>query len=427
MENIKDFIDKVWVYVKAGDGGNGCVSFRREKYVPKGGPDGGDGGDGGNVIIKASRSYNTLTHLSYSPHIKAENGENGGSGNKKGRKGKDTIIMVPCGTIIKDEKGNIICDLIDDGAEVLVASGGKGGRGNASFKSSVNQAPVIRELGEKGEEKKLVLELLLIADVGLVGFPNAGKSTFLSRVTSAKPKIADYPFTTLKPNLGICRHKEKYFVIADIPGLIEGASKGKGLGHEFLRHIERTKILLHLVDPNGYFGIDPLLSIRIIENELKNYSTKLLKKPKIIAVNKADIGYIAFDFFKKIKNEYKKDVFLISSVTGEGIDNLLDRIIFLLSDVDSKHSLEINLGEKVKTIKVEKSFKVEKKNNIFYISGKSVEKIASMTDMENEEAVKRMYKILKRIGVVKELKKNGIKNGDTVIISKFEFVWNDDI
>ncbi|MCX7641107.1 MAG: GTPase ObgE [Elusimicrobiales bacterium] len=427
MENIKNFIDIVNIYVKAGDGGNGCVSFRREKYVPKGGPDGGDGGNGGNVIIKASKSYNTLTHLAYHPHIKAENGGNGGSGNKKGKNGSDINIIVPCGTVIKDENGNVIADLVEDGREVCIAVGGRGGRGNASFKSSINQAPAIRELGEKGEEKKLTLELLLIADVGLVGFPNAGKSTFLSRVTSARPKIADYPFTTLKPNLGICRHKEKYFVIADIPGLIEGASKGKGLGHEFLRHIERTKILLHLVDPHGYFGIDPLSSIKIIEEELKNYSTKLLKKPRIIVVNKADVGFVAFDFFKKIKNRYKKDVFLISSVTGEGIDNLLDRIIFLLSDIDSKQSLEINQTENVKKIKIERGFKVEKKNSIFYISGKSVDKIINMTDTENEEAIKRMYKILKRIGVVKELKKNGIKNGDTIIISKFEFVWNDDI
>lgn len=426
MENIKDFIDSVKIYIKAGDGGNGCVSFRREKYVPKGGPDGGDGGNGGDVIIKASKSYNTLTHLAYHPHIKAENGGVGGPANRKGKDGDDAVVYVPCGTVIKDIDGHIIADLVEDGISFVVAKGGRGGRGNASFKSSVNQAPTIRELGEKGEERTLLLELLLIADVGLVGFPNAGKSTFLSRVTSARPKIADYPFTTIKPNLGICTHKENTFVIADIPGLIEGASSGRGLGHEFLKHIERTRLLLHIVDPLGYYDINPISSIEIINEELKKYSMKLLKKPKIIAVNKSDLGNID-KIFEEIKKKYKKDVFLISSVTGDGINKLLDRIVEILSNLRTQdETKKINLI-KERVIKVEKGFNIEKRNSVFYVSGKSVERIVNTTDIENEESIKRMYLIFKKIGLVKELKKKGIKDGDTVVISGVEFSWQDDI
>lgn len=427
MESIKEFVDKVKVYLKAGDGGNGCVSFRREKFVPKGGPDGGDGGDGGDIIIKASSSYNTLTHLAYNPHLRAENGEDGGSSNKKGRRGEDLIVYVPCGTIVKDEEGDVVADLLREGSFFVAAKGGKGGKGNAHFKSSLNQAPTIRELGEKGEEKTLILELFLIADVGLVGFPNAGKSTFLARTTKAKPKIADYPFTTLKPNLGICFYKEKSFVIADIPGLIEGASKGKGLGHEFLRHIERTKILLHLVDPLGYYDIDPIDSVKIIENELKEYSPKLLRKKRLIAVNKADLPQ-AKDVFERLKKRYKRDVFLISSVTGLGIEKLLDRILKLLTlhkyePLEESKSVEPTQ----RIVKVEKGFEVEVKDGIFYVKGKNIERIVSITDLNNEESVKRMYNIFKKIGVVKELKKKGIKEGDTVIINNIEFDWKDDL
>ncbi len=423
MEKLKDFIDVVKIYVKAGNGGNGCVSFRREKYVPKGGPDGGDGGDGGDVVIVASKSYNTLTHLAFHPHIKAEDGGDGGGGNKKGKDGDDCFVYVPCGTVIKDVSGEVIADLTRDGDRVVVAKGGRGGRGNAAFKSSTNQTPLVRELGEEGEKRTLILELMLIADVGLVGFPNAGKSTFLSRVTSAKPKIADYPFTTIKPNLGICIHKNVSFVIADIPGLIEGAWKGKGLGHEFLRHIERTKILLHLVDPLGYYNIDPVSSIKIIEDELKNYSEKLIKKPRIIAINKSDLPN-ADEVFKKVKKKYRRDIFLISAVSGSGISELLDFIIKKLSEKDDDN--DYKKEEKLRVIKVERGFEIEQKDGVFYVKGRSVERIVGMTDKENEESVKRMYKILSRIGVIKELKKRGIKEKDTVIIGSYEFEWKDD-
>ncbi|MGC9070997.1 MAG: GTPase ObgE [Elusimicrobiales bacterium] len=420
MEKIKGFIDIVKIYVKAGKGGDGCISFRREKYISKGGPDGGDGGDGGDVIIKASKSYNTLTHLAFHPHIKASDGKAGGGGNKKGKKGDDCFVYVPCGTVIKDVSGNVIADLVEDEDEVIVAKGGSGGRGNACFKSSVNQTPLIRELGEKGEEKTLILELMLIADIGLVGFPNAGKSTFLSRVTSARPKIADYPFTTLSPNLGICIHKNVSFVIADIPGLIKGASQGKGLGHDFLRHIERTKILLHLVDPLGYYEIDPLSSVSIIENELKSYSERLIKKPRIIAVNKSDLPQ-AYDVFKRIKKKYRKDVFLISAVTGSGIQELLDLLIERISIRADNEVYEKE--EKVKVVKLEKGFEIERKNGVFYVKGRSVERIIGMTDKDNEESVKRMYKILAKIGLVREIKKMGIKEGDSVVIGGYEFEW----
>ncbi len=425
MEKLKDFVDVVKIYVKAGNGGDGCVSFRREKYVPKGGPDGGDGGKGGDVVIVASKSYNTLTHLAFHPHIKAEDGKSGSSGNKKGRDGDDCFVYVPPGTVIKDAAGNVIADLTRDGDKIVVAKGGRGGRGNTAFKSSTNQTPLIRELGEQGEKKTLILELMLIADVGLVGFPNAGKSTFLSRVTSAKPKIADYPFTTLKPNLGICIHKNVSFVIADIPGLIEGAWQGKGLGHEFLRHIERTKILLHLVDPTGYYDIDPLSSIKIIENELKNYSEKLIKKPRIIAINKSDLPN-AEEVFKKVKKKYKKDIFLISAVAGSGINELLDFIIKKLSERYEDNDYKYKKEEKVKVVKVERGFEIEQKDGVFYVKGRTVERVVGMTDKENEESIKRMYKILSKIGVIKELKKRGIKEKDTVIIGGFEFEWKND-
>lgn len=422
----KEFLDKIKLYLKAGDGGNGCVSFRREKFVPLGGPDGGNGGKGGDIYIVASKDINNFIHLSFKPHIRAEDGEDGKGSNMDGKSANDTFIYVPCGTVVKDENENFICELLKDGEKFLIAKGGRGGRGNSSFKSSVNQAPDFREMGEKGEEKTIILELKLIADVGLVGFPNAGKSTFLSRVTKATPKIADYPFTTLSPNIGVCFYKGKSFIIADIPGLIEGASKGKGLGHEFLRHISRTKILLHLVDPYGFYDIDPLNGIKIIENELKEYSTTLSKKKKIIVINKADLTG-SDEVYLKIKKKYKnRKVFLVSSVTGQGIQELLDYLVSIIDKISLEDEKE-NLNErKVKVIKVEKAFSVEKKNGKFYIYGKKIENLCARTDTSNENALRRFFNILKKIGVVKELFKNGIKDGDTVVIGNFEFEWKDE-
>jgi GTP-binding protein len=311
------FIDSAKIHVKAGDGGNGVISFRREKYVPKGGPDGGDGGNGGSVYIVADRNLTTLLDFRYAPHYKAERGAHGQGSHKTGLSGNDIIIKVPCGTLIKDaETGEVIADLIEHGAKVLVAKGGKGGRGNQHFATPTNRAPRHAEPGEPGEERTLELELKLLADVGLVGFPNAGKSTLISVLSAAKPKIADYPFTTLEPNLGIVRYQDyKSFVMADIPGIIEGASEGKGLGLKFLKHIERTKVLAILLPANSP---DLKREYNILMNELKKFSPVLAEKPKVVVISKMDIAPEGFVLpkFRGVK------VIPISSVAQQGLDTL---------------------------------------------------------------------------------------------------------
>jgi len=316
------FIDKVDIFVKSGDGGNGCCAFRREKFVPRGGPSGGDGGDGGDVIIKADKDLRTLLDFQYRHHFQARKGENGKGSKRNGKNGIDLMLTVPPGTLIK-EKNKILADLLEDKQIFLVAKGGKGGRGNACFVTSVNQAPRYTEKGEKGEEKRLTLELKLIADVGLIGFPNSGKSTLLSVVSNAKPKIADYSFTTLEPILGVVKIKEgESFVLADIPGLIEGAHKGVGLGDEFLRHIERTKVLVHLVDisePN------PAARYFQLRAELKLYNPSLLKKTEILVANKMDLPQ-AKENLKNFREEAKKEVIPISAVTGEGVKKVIWKI-----------------------------------------------------------------------------------------------------
>ena len=324
------FIDEIAVKVKAGDGGRGCVSFRREKFVPKGGPDGGNGGDGGDVVFIATTSYNTLSHLRGKRLIKAKRGEHGRGKDQYGKKGEDALVYVPVGTIIKDLKtGEVIADLTEDGIKVIVAKGGKGGRGNKCFVSPTNQAPYYAEDGYPGEEKELLLELKLIADVGLIGYPNVGKSTLISIISNAKPKIADYPFTTLHPNLGVVDYNEKFsFVVADIPGLIKGAAEGKGLGHKFLKHIERTKIFVHLLD-STIIDIDKLANNYFsIRNELSKYKKELLNKREIVALSKIDavdketIDKIGKELSKKIN----KKIIPISSVTRQGLNELLDEI-----------------------------------------------------------------------------------------------------
>lgn len=420
---IKNFIDEVKIYIKAGDGGNGAASFRREKYVPFGGPDGGNGGKGGDVYIEASKDFNTLTHLALNPHIRAERGEHGKGSNKYGKKAKDTVIYVPCGTVVQDINGKIIADMINHGDRILIAKGGAGGRGNAMFKTSTNRAPDFAEKGERGEEKTILLSLRVIADIGLIGFPNAGKSTLLSRITNATPQIADYPFTTLNPNIGVCFHKGKTLVVADIPGLIEGASEGKGLGHEFLKHISRTKLLIHLIDPSGFYDIKPLDSVNIIAKELKKYSTDVYLKERILAVNKSDITG-AEEVYKKIKSKFKKNrVFLISAVTGKGINEMLDYVISKIDKIKVKYEkIEINPD----ILKVNKGFEIVKKNDSFYVYGESIEKLVYRTDINNETAVKRLLNILKKIGLIKQLLKSGIKEGDTVVIGGTEFIWEND-
>ncbi|MCX5783195.1 MAG: GTPase ObgE [Elusimicrobia bacterium] len=299
------FIDSLRIFLKAGDGGDGCLSMRREKYIPFGGPNGGNGGAGGDIWLEADPNLTTFIELSYHPHISAHPGSNGQGSNKDGHAGKSSTVYVPLGTVAKKD-GKILADISRPGQKVLAAKGGRGGRGNASFKTHFNTAPKIAERGEPGEEVTIELELKVLADVGLIGFPNAGKSTFLSRISSARPKIADYPFTTLSPNLGMVYHKNRSFVAADIPGLIEGAHGGKGLGDSFLKHVERTKVLVHLVDPAGFGETSAVDSVKVIADELAQFSPQLAKKPRIIAVNKSD-QEIAEEIFAKIKKKHRKD------------------------------------------------------------------------------------------------------------------------
>ncbi|MDI6641691.1 MAG: GTPase ObgE [Elusimicrobiota bacterium] len=424
------FVDKVKIFIEAGRGGDGCVSFRREKYVPRGGPDGGNGGKGGDVYLICNPNMTTLYDFTLKRHFKAEDGKPGMSKNKTGKSGDDLYIDVPSGTVVyrvNEERSRLfVADLVSPGERVLVATGGRGGRGNASFKSQRNRTPRISERGEPCESVTLELELKLIAAVGIIGCPNAGKSTLLSRITSAKPKIASYPFTTTSPNLGICNHKGKSFVIADIPGLIEGAHKGRGLGDEFLRHIERTKILVHIVDVHGYENKSAFKNFLLVNKELKKYSAVMSKKPMIVVLNKIDI---LDDLYKKI-SEFKRNInkkfaiFPISAVTGEGITKLLDKIVSLLSkdaaeDFSSSKPKEIHKKE----YKIQPEFSIEKCDNIFIVKGKKVENLVAMVNFNQEESVKRLQNIFKKIGLERALKKSGAKPGQTVKINNYEFEY----
>lgn len=345
------FIDQVKIFVKAGDGGRGCVSFRREKYVPKGGPDGGDGGKGGDIIVRSTEDLNTLLDLKYHLHYRAKNGEHGKGKNKHGKDGPNIIISVPVGTIVKDfNTGEILSDLIEDGMEVIAARGGRGGKGNAFFATSTRQAPKFAQPGEKGEERWLLLELKLLADVGLIGMPNAGKSTLISAISSARPKIADYPFTTLAPVLGMVRYGEfKSFVVADIPGLIEGAHKGAGLGFQFLRHVERTSILVHLVDVSEKSTGDPIKNFKALNRELRLYNPSLIEKHQVVAPNKIDIMGKG-EKLSRLNNFCEKEgykVFPISALTGEGIDALLIYLSLKVEELKSKILKRVQEREKV--------------------------------------------------------------------------------
>jgi len=319
------FVDQAKIFVQAGDGGNGCVSFRREKYVPRGGPDGGDGGKGGDVLLLTSSSVKTLLDFSRQPHCKAENGTHGSGNNRSGKAGSDLILRIPCGTAVY-EADELICDLVNEGESFVVARGGRGGRGNAKLKSRSHPIPRLAERGELGERATLRLELKLIAQVGLVGYPNAGKSKLLSAISSARPKIAEYPFTTLTPNLGVAwLNEDLSFVVADIPGLIADAHKGRGLGIQFLRHIERTKVLVHMVDIHGYEGVSPFDNYRAINQELEAFNPGLLKKPQIIVANKMDLPS-ASTKLTIFRSKIKKKVYPISALTKEGIKELLRAI-----------------------------------------------------------------------------------------------------
>lgn len=419
------FTDYTKIIIKSGDGGNGAISFRREKYVAAGGPDGGDGGKGGNVYFKVDKDKNTLIDFRYNKKFKAENGENGQGSKCAGKSGKDIYIGVPIGTVIKDfETGKIICDLSEPEQVELVLKGGRGGRGNQHFATSTRQVPRFAEDGEPGEEKEIILELKLLADVGLLGFPNAGKSTFLSTVTDARPKIANYQFTTLEPNLGVVKGKDgNSFVIADIPGIIEGASKGVGLGLQFLRHVERTRLLLHLVDVSGMEGRNPLEDFKIINEELKQYSEKLANRKQIIVASKCDIEntdlYEELEAFAKGNNI---EIFKISSVIGQGLETLLDHVTEVLKTVP-KEELYEEEERQVYTLEDEEDFTITRDKNIFTVKGKNVERIMRRINIDDNESMYYLHKSLANLGVEAELKKQGIKEGDIVKILDYELEW----
>jgi GTPase len=418
-----NFIDKVRVYVSAGDGGDGSLSFRHLKFLEFGGPNGGDGGKGGDVWFEAASRLTTLMDLHFRPHVEAKRGSHGKGSNWTGDSGADVTIYVPVGTIVHKD-GRIVADLHKDGQRWQAAAGGRGGRGNHSFKNIHNTAPRLAEKGAPGEKCTLDLELKLLADVGLVGFPNAGKSSFLARVSAAKPKIANYPFTTLSPNLGVAYHKHVSFVVADLPGLIEGAAEGKGLGVKFLRHTERTRVLIHLIDPAGYMGEDPVSGVKTIENELKTFSPKLAKEPRFLVVNKMDLPE-GEEVFKQLKKKYRDRVLAASVATGDGIKEILDRVIELLA----KSGGPVDFEDKVvdETLhKVEQGFSIENMGGgVFALRGKYVERVSAMLDVSLPEAIQRYQNTLRRIGVDRALKKAGIKTGNKVRCGGFEFEWND--
>lgn len=416
-----NFIDKVKVYVAAGDGGDGCLSFKHEKYMEWGGPNGGDGGRGGDVWFAAASRLTTLMDLHFRPHVTAGRGGHGKGSHKHGHKGDDVEIPVPVGTLIYRD-GMLVADLHKEGQRWRAGEGGRGGRGNWSFKTRLNNAPRLAEKGGPGERITLDMELKLLADVGLVGYPNAGKSSFVSRVSNARPKIANYPFTTLSPNLGVAYHKHVSFVVADLPGLIEGAADGKGLGVKFLKHTERCRLLIHLIDPAGYMGEAPEAGIKTIEKELKKFSPKLATKQKLLVLNKTDLPESA-EVLKKLKKKHK-GILAISVATGDGVDVLLDKIIAELA----KHDGPIHFAEKTvddSIHKVEQGFTVENQGGgSFILRGKFVERASAMLDVALPEAINRYQHTLKRIGVDRALKKAGVQNGDRVRCGEFEFEWS---
>lgn len=422
------FTDYVKIIAKAGDGGNGAISFRREKYVAAGGPDGGDGGKGGDIYFEVDPNSNTLIDFRFKKKFKAENGNNGEGSNKYGRSGEDLIIKVPIGTVIKDSETNrVLADLSHEGQKELVLKGGRGGKGNAHFATSTRQAPRFSQDGENGEEKELILELKLLADVGLIGFPNVGKSTFLGRTTSATPKIADYHFTTLEPNLGVV--KTDYgdsFVIADIPGIIEGASEGVGLGLQFLRHIERTRLLLHVIDVSGSEGRNPVDDFNKINAELQKYSQKLSQRTQIIVANKIDSmqDEQLYKDLEKLAKEKQLEIFKISAVTGEGVDKLIKHVSELLKTLPKEDLIEYE-DKKVYKLEEKDEYTIRKEDGKFIIEGEPVERIMRRVNIADNESLYYFQKNLDELGVNQRLKEMGVQEGDIVKIADYELEWED--
>ena len=422
------FADRAKIYVRSGKGGDGHVSFRREKYVPNGGPDGGDGGNGGSVIFTVDEGLNTLTDFRHIRKYCAENGEEGGKKNCHGKSGKDIIIKVPAGTVIKEaESGRVITDMSGDNKRYTLLTGGRGGCGNQHYATSTMQAPKYAQPGQPAKELELLLELKVIADVGLVGFPNVGKSTFLSRVTNARPKIANYHFTTLNPNLGVVDLDGDGFVIADIPGLIEGASEGIGLGHEFLRHIERTKMLIHIVDAASTEGRDPVEDIYAINKELENYQKDIAARPQIIAANKIDCIFGEEDPVEKIRAEFAPKgvpVYGISAVTGKGVKELLYAVKERLSELEEDPVIFEQEYDPETALKYEKepyTVTYDAEKNEYVVEGPRIEKMLGYTNLDSEKGFAFFQRFLRENGVLEELKAMGISEGDTVRLYGLSF------
>lgn len=417
------FVDVAKIFIKSGNGGNGAVSFRREKYVPLGGPDGGDAGNGGDVVFEVDSNMRTLLDFKYKRKHSAQNGENGGKSNMYGKDGEDLIIKVPSGTVIRDaETQRVMCDLTKEGQRYIACKGGRGGRGNAKYATPTRQAPDFAEPGMPGEERWVTLELKLLADVGLVGFPNVGKSTILSMVTGAKPKIANYHFTTLTPNLGVVEMPGvKSFVLADIPGLIEGAHEGVGLGIEFLRHVERTKVLIHVIDVSGIEGREPLDDFEKINEELKLYSEKLSTKPQIVAANKTDIPGFE-ENLEKLTYEMEKrgiKVFKVSAATNQGLRELMlyvGSILDTIKEEETEDEIDFVPDEKKFTYEIHKD-----SDGTFVIEGSFVDRLLLKVNIYDSESIKYFHKVIDRKGIIQELRNMGIKNGDLVRMNDFEF------
>ena len=421
------FTDYAKIIIKSGNGGDGAVTFRREKYVAAGGPDGGDGGKGGDIYFRVDPNANTLIDFRYTKKFKAQNGENGSGGNKYGKSGEDLYIDVPIWTIIRDsETGKIVADLSKEGQVELVLKGGRGGKGNSHFATATRQVPRFAQAGEDGEEKEVILELKLLADVGLLGFPNVGKSTFLSVVTDAKPKIANYHFTTIEPNLGVVKtEKGDSFVIADIPGIIEGASEGIGLGIQFLRHVERTRLLLHVIDVSGVEGRNPVQDFHTINEELKKYSEKLSQRKQIIVANKIDIMQddTGYKELEKLAKEQNIEIFKISGATGQGIKELLNRVSEVLKTLPKEEIVDEE-DRVVYTLNDDSNdFTVRKEDGIFIIEGKAINRLMGRINIDDNESMYYFEKSLKQLGIEAELKKQGIKEGDTVKVLNWTFEW----
>jgi len=421
-------LDTTKIYVKGGKGGDGCISFRREKHIPRGGPNGGDGGNGGSIVLQATKEMTTLIDLRYRPHQTADDGQHGMGKLRNGGSAEDRVVRVPVGTVVRiHNTDEIISDLETAGQSFIAAQGGIGGRGNAHFRSSIFQTPRVAEKGEPGEERTIDLEVKLIADVGLVGFPNAGKSTLLSRTSAAKPKIAAYPFTTLTPNLGVVRIAEdKNFLLADIPGLIDGAHTGSGLGHDFLRHIERTKILIHVIDASASDGRDPIEDFEQINRELSLYNKRLARIPQLVALNKTDLPF-AQDYLQKVLSYFgKRKVYEISALTGQGVNALITSTYRLLQrinkEIQQKNSQQTPMV--ISESRLKEKIKVTQGKNYFSVEGKAVRRAALMTDFGNEQAIVMFYRKLKKMGVINVLIKAGIQEGDTVQIDEFEFTFD---